>query len=197
MKNIRVGFAFTGSFCTYDQAIPALERVRAVCGDVTPIISERSAGTDTRFGNAHDFMREMERICDKRVIDSIVKAEPIGPQKLLDILIIAPCTGSTIARLANGFSDTAVTMAAKAVWRNGRPVVLAISTNDGLSGSARNLGVLLDKKNTYFVPFRQDDPEKKPTSLVADFTLVNETMEAALEGRQIQPLLKGLPLSVG
>lgn len=190
-KNIRVGFALTGSFCTYDEVMPALERVKMVYGDVTPIISERSAVTDTRFGNAHDFMREMERICDKRVIDSIPKAEPIGPQKLLDVLIIAPCTGSTLARLANGFSDTAVTMAAKAVWRNGRPVVIAVSTNDGLSGSARNLGVLLDKKNTYFVPLRQDDPEKKPTSLVADFTRVNEAVEAALDGRQLQPMLLG------
>ncbi len=191
MEQLRVGFAFCGSFCTYDQAMVALEQVQARYGDVTPIISEKSADTDTRFGNAHDFMREMQRICDKRVIDSIKKAEPIGPQKLLDVLVIAPCTGSTLARLAGGFSDTSVTMAAKAMWRNGRPVILAVSTNDGLSGSAKNIGQLQDKKNTYFVPYRQDDPQKKPTSLVADFTLIPDTIDAALAGRQLQPLLLG------
>ena len=180
MEHLRVGFAFCGSFCTYDKAMAALEQVRARYGDVTPIVSERSADTDTRFGEAHEFMREMERICDKRVIDSIPKAEPIGPQKLLDVLVIAPCTGSTLARLANGFSDTSVTMAAKAMWRNGRPVVLAVSTNDGLSGSAKNIATLLDKKNVYFVPYRQDDPVKKPTSLVADFTQINAAVDAAL-----------------
>ena len=189
MDKIRVGFAFCGSFCTYDQVMPALERAQAKYGDVTPIISEKSADTDTRFGAAHDFMREMERICDKRVIDSIKKAEPIGPKKTLDVLVIAPCTGSTLARLANGFSDTSVSMAAKAMWRNDRPVVIAVSTNDGLSGSAKNIGLLMEKKNVYFVPYRQDDPVKKPTSLVADFSLINETVDAALEGRQIQPLL--------
>lgn len=189
MENLRLGFAFCGSFCTYAEVMPALERAKARYGDVTPIISEKSAGTDTRFGAAHEFMREMERICDKRVIDTIKKAEPIGPQRLLDLLVIAPCTGSTLARLANGFSDTAVTMAAKAMWRNGRPVVIAVSTNDGLSGSARNIGTLLDKKHVFFVPYRQDDPVGKPTSLVADFTKINDTVEAALEGRQIQPLL--------
>ena len=171
------------------KCLAALERVRARYGDVTPIVSEKSADTDTRFGEAHEFMREMERICDKRVIDSIPKAEPIGPQKLLDVLVIAPCTGSTLARLANGFSDTAVTMAAKAMWRNGRPVVLAVSTNDGLGASAKNIGVLLEKKYVYFVPYGQDDPEKKPTSLVADFTRIPDTIDAALEGRQLQPLL--------
>ena len=171
--------------------MPALERCVARFGDVTPILSEKSAATDSRFGNAHDFMMEMERICDKPVIDSIPKAEPIGPKKLLDVLVIAPCTGSTLARLANGFSDTSVTMAAKAMWRNGRPVVIAVSTNDGLSGSAKNIGLLLDKKHVYFVPFCQDDPIGKPTSLVADFTKIPETIEAAIEGRQIQPLLLG------
>ena len=191
MEQVRVGFAFCGSFCTYDQVMPALERAKARYGAVTPIISEKSADADTRFGAAHEFMREMERICDRRVIDSIQKAEPIGPQKLLDVLVIAPCTGSTLARLANGFSDTSVTMAAKAMWRNGRPVVLAVSTNDGLSGSAKNIATLLDKKNVYFVPYRQDDPVKKPTSLVADFTQINAAVDAALEGRQLQPLLLG------
>lgn len=191
MEQIRVGFAFCGSFCTYDQVMPALERARARYRDVTPILSEKSAETDSRFGPAHEFIREMERICDRRVIDTIPKAEPIGPKKLLDILVIAPCTGSTLSRLANGMSDTAVTMAAKAMWRNGRPVVVAVSTNDGLAGSARNIAALLDKKHVFFVPFRQDDPVGKPTSLVADFTKINDTVDAALQGRQLQPLLLG------
>lgn len=191
MEHIRVGFAFCGSFCTYDQVMPALERARARYGDVTPIISEKSAETDSRFGPAHEFIREMERICDRRVIDTIPKAEPIGPKKLLDVLIIAPCTGSTLSRLANGMSDTSVTMAAKAMWRNGRPVVVAVSTNDGLAGSAKNIAALLDKKHVFFVPYRQDDPVGKPTSLVADFTRINDTVDAALRGEQLQPLLLG------
>ncbi len=191
MEQVRVGFAFCGSFCTYDQVMPALERVKARYGDVTPIISEKSAETDSRFGPAHEFIREMERICDKRVIDTIPKAEPIGPKKLLDVLVIAPCTGSTLSRLANGMSDTSVTMAAKAMWRNGWPVVVAVSTNDGLAGSAKNIAALLDKKHVFFVPYRQDDPVGKPTSLVADFTKINDTVDAALQGRQLQPLLLG------
>lgn len=191
MEHLRVGFAFCGSFCTYDKAMAALEQVRARYGDVTPIVSERSTDTDTRFGEAHEFMREMERICDKRVIDSIPKAEPIGPQKLLDVLVIAPCTGNTLAKLANGIADTSVTMAAKAHLRNGRPVVVAVSTNDGLGGAARNIGELLCRKHYYFVPFRQDDPVGKPTSLVADMTKVTETVTAALRGEQLQPLLLG------
>jgi len=131
----------------------------------------------------------MERICSKRVIDSIAKAEPIGPKGLLDVLVICPCTGNTLGKLACGITDTAVTMAAKAHLRNGAPVVLAVATNDGLAASARNIGALLDKKNVYFVPFRQDDPAEKPTSLVADFSLVPETIDAALRGEQLQPVL--------
>ena len=191
MEQVRVGFAFCGSFCTYGEVLPALERARARYGAVTPIVSEKSAETDSRFGPAHEFLREMERICDRRVIDSIPKAEPIGPQKLLDVLVIAPCTGSTLARLANGFSDTAVTMAAKAMWRNGRPVVIAVSTNDGLAASAKNIGVLMDKKHVFFVPYRQDDSVGKPTSLVADFTHINDAVDAALKGEQVQPVLLG------
>ncbi|MBC5735638.1 dipicolinate synthase subunit B [Lawsonibacter faecis] len=191
MEELRVGFAFCGSFCTYDMAMTALEEVKRRYSDVTPIISEKSAATDTRFGAAHDFMKEMQRICDKRPIDSIKAAEPIGPQKLLDVMVICPCTGNTLAKLATGITDSSVTMAAKAHLRNGRPLIIAVSTNDGLSGSAKNIGTLLDKKNVYFVPFRQDDPAKKPTSLVADFTKIPETIEAARKGEQIQPLLLG------
>ena len=167
----------------------ALERVHARYGDVTPIVSETSAATDSRFGPAHEYMREMERICDKRVIDSIPKAEPIGPKHLLDVLVICPCTGNTLAKLANGITDTTVTMAAKAHLRNGGPVVLCLATNDGLAASAKNIGTLLDKKNVYFVPFGQDDPVEKPTSLVADFSRVNDAIDAALRGEQLQPLL--------
>ena len=190
-QQVRVGFAFCGSFCTFSQAMEALGRVRARYGDVTPIVSEASASTDTRFGRAHDFLAEMERICGKPVIDSIARAEPIGPKGLLDVLVICPCTGNTLAKLANGVTDTTVTMAAKSHLRNGRPLVLCPATNDGLSGSARNIGALLDKKNVYFVPFRQDDPAGKPTSLVADFSLVPDAVQAALEGRQLQPVLLG------
>ena len=191
MEDWKVGFAFCGSFCTYDKAMAALEAVRRRWPDVTPIISERSAATDTRFGNAHDFMREMQRICDRRPIDSIRAAEPIGPQKLLDVLVICPCTGNTLAKLAAGVTASSVTMAAKAHLRNGRPLVIAVATNDGLAASAKNIGALMDKKNIYFVPFRQDDPAGKPTSLVADFGRIPETVEAAMAGRQIQPVLLG------
>ena len=189
MEPIRVGFAFCGSFCTYHQAMTALEQVHARYGDVTPIVSETSAATDSRFGPAHEYMREMERICDKRVVDSIPKAEPIGPKHLLDVLVICPCTGNTLAKLANGITDTTVTMAAKAHLRNGAPVVICMATNDGLAASARNIGTLLDKKHVYFVPFGQDDPAEKPTSLVADFSQVCDTIDAALRGEQLQPLL--------
>lgn len=191
MEPIRVGFAFCGSFCTYDKAIAALERVKAEFQDVTPIVSERGASLDTRFGNAHDFLREIERICDKRVIATIQAAEPIGPKGLLDVLVIAPCTGNTLAKLTAGVTDSSVTMAAKAHLRNGKPLVVAVSTNDGLAASARNIGELLCRKNVYLVPFRQDDPGGKPTSLVADFTLVPAAVRAALEGRQLQPVLLG------
>jgi dipicolinate synthase subunit B len=189
MEPIRVGFAFCGSFCTHEKALTALERVKAQFGDVVPIVSQPCASWDTRFGNAHDLLREIERICDRRVIATVQAAEPIGPQKLLDVLVIAPCTGNTLAKLAAGATDSPVTMAAKAHLRNGGPVVIALSTNDGLSASGRNIGELLGRKHIYFVPFRQDDPEGKPTSLVADFTRIPDAIRAALEGRQLQPVL--------
>ena len=187
----RVGFAFCGSFCTMARAMEALEAVAAQYGQVVPIVSETVAATDTRFGNAHDFMREMERICDRRVIATVKDAEPIGPKKLLDVLVVCPCTGNTLAKLAHGVTDTAVTMAAKAHLRNGGPLVLAVATNDGLAGTAPDLGALLGRKNVYFVPFGQDDCRGKPTSLVADFALVPEAVEAALRGEQLQPVLLG------
>lgn len=184
-----VGFAVCGSFCTHAKAMEALEQVKAQFARVVPIVSEVTANTDTRFGKAHDLMREMERICDHRVIATVKAAEPIGPQKLLDLLIIAPCTGNTLGKLAAGITDTSVTMAAKAHLRNERPVLIAPSTNDGLAASAASIGALLPRKYIYFVPFGQDDFEKKPTSLVADFSRVAQAAQAALEGRQLQPLL--------
>jgi len=167
----------------------ALEQVRARWQNVVPIVSQCTADTDTRFGKAHDLMREMERICDHRVITSIKGAEPIGPQRLLDLLIICPCTGNTLGKLAAGVTDTSVTMAAKAHLRNSRPLLIAPATNDGLAASAVSIGTLLSRKYIYFVPFGQDDPEKKPTSLMADFDLVADAAQAALEERQLQPLL--------
>ena len=190
-KELRVGFAFCGSFCTMSKALDALEQTAARFGPVTPIVSETVASTDTRFGAAHDFMREMERICGRRVISTVAGAEPIGPKGLLDVLAICPCTGNTLAKLAHGVTDTAVTMAAKAHLRNGRPLVIAVSTNDGLGASAPNLGALLGRKHVYFVPFGQDDCKGKPASLVADFSLVPDAVAAALRGEQLQPLLLG------
>ena len=194
MEQKTIGFAMCGSFCTHAAALQALEAVRARHPYIIPIVSETVAATDTRFGEAHDLMREMERICDHRVISTIKEAEPIGPKGLLDLLIIAPCTGNTLGKLAAGISDSSVTLAAKAHLRNGRPILLAPSTNDGLAGSAPNLGTLLARKHIYMVPFRQDDPFGKPTSLVADFSLVADAADAALERRQLQPLLLAAPL---
>lgn len=188
LDNITVGFAVCGSFCTHAKAMAALEQVRARWQNVIPIVSECTAETDTRFGKAHDLMREMERICDHRVIASVKAAEPIGPQHLLDLLIICPCTGNTLGKLANGITDTSVTLAVKAHLRNARPVVLAVSTNDALANAGKNIGSLLNSKNIYFVPMRQDAPEQKPCSIVADFSRLTDTVQSALSARQLQPL---------
>ena len=188
MNKLRVGVAMCGSYCTYAKAMEAIERM---CGEyeVTPIMSENSASTDSRFGKAADFKSRLTDMTGKEIIDTIYSAEPIGPRGLLDILVILPCTGNTIGKMANGITDSAVTMAAKGHLRNNRPVVIAVSTNDGLGSNAKNIGELMNRKNIYFVPFYQDDPEKKPCSLVADFDLVEDTIEKALSGRQIQPML--------
>lgn len=191
MEQLRVGFAFCGSFCTLMKAVDALEQVAGRYSEVYPIVSETVYATDTRFGAAHDFMREMERICDRRVIATVKDAEPIGPKKLLDVLVICPCTGNTLAKLAHGVTDSSVTMAAKAHLRNGRPLILAPATNDGLSAAAPNLGTMLGRKNVYFVPFGQDDCVGKPTSLVADYSRVVDAIEAARKGEQLQPILLG------
>ena len=191
MEQLSVGFACCGSFCTMARAVEALKELAEQYSTLYPIVSETVAATDTRFGRARDFLGQMEELCGRSVISTVAAAEPVGPKKLLDVLVICPCTGNTIGKLANGITDTAVTMAAKAHLRNGRPVVIAMATNDGLSGAIRNIGALLGRKNYYFVPFRQDDPAGKPSSLVADFDLLGETVRAALEGRQIQPMLLG------
>ena len=190
MKDIRVGFALCGSFCTHKQVLSELEKLCGQYSEITPILSEACRSTDTRFGKAEDLRVAVERLTGHQAVDSIPTAEPIGPKALLDVLVIAPCTGNTLAKLAGGITDTAVTMAAKAHLRNGRPVVIAMATNDGLSAAARNIGELLVRKNYYFVPFGQDDPEKKPCSLMADFSRIGETIDAALEGRQLQPILR-------
>ena len=153
-KELKVGFAFCGSFCTMSKALDALEQTTARFGPVTPIVSETVASTDTRFGAAHDFMREMERLCDRRVISTVAGAEPIGPKELLDVLVICPCTGNTLAKLAHGVTDSSVTMAAKAHLRNGKPLVLALASNDGLAGSAPNLGTMLGRRNVYLETHR-------------------------------------------
>jgi dipicolinate synthase subunit B len=189
MSGVRVGFAICGSYCTFEKALAALARLGETFSDITPIMSESAYSTDTRFGEASAFARRAERICGKAVIHTITGAEPIGPGALLDLLIIAPCTGGTLTKLAHGITDTCVTMAAKAHLRNGGPVLIAISTNDALGASAPSLGALLNRKNIYFVPFYQDDPIKKPTSLVADFGALTAAARAALEGRQLQPML--------
>ncbi|HIZ56293.1 MAG TPA: dipicolinate synthase subunit B [Firmicutes bacterium] len=185
----RIGFALTGSFCTFERALKTMEELVKSGNQVTPIFSFHAAGLDTRFGRADDFIRRAEDICGHRVIRTIQDAEPIGPKSMFDILVVAPCTGNTLAKLAASIIDTPVTMAVKSHLRNSRPVVLAVSTNDALGGAAQNIGALLHRRNYYFVPARQDNPEKKPTSVVACFEKIPETISAALEGRQIQPVL--------
>ena len=189
MKQERVGFALCGSFCTHPAVLKELEHLCGEYETVLPVVSPISQVTDTRFGAAKDFLAKVEELTGHKAIRTIAEAEPIGPKKLLDILVIAPCTGNTIGKLAAGITDTPVTMAAKAHLRNDRPVVIAVASNDGLSGAAKNLGELLVRKNYFFVPFGQDDSERKPCSLMADFSRISETVRWALDGKQLQPLL--------
>ena len=183
-----VGFALCGSFCTYDQVFPVMEAL-SKNHTVIPIFSFASATIDNRFGTSVEHLNRARDICGRNPLRTIEGVEPIGPKKLLDALVIAPCTGNTLSKLAHSIADTPVTMAAKSHLRNGRPVIVAVSTNDALAGAAENIGKLLARKHYYFVPFRQDDPQKKPTSMVADFSKIPETLEAAMEGRQIQPVI--------
>ncbi|MCL2562533.1 MAG: dipicolinate synthase subunit B [Oscillospiraceae bacterium] len=185
----KMGLCVCGSFCTFARILRELESLTDSY-DITPILSEASAATDTRFGGAQDFRDTIEQVTGNTAITTIPAAEPIGPGALFDVLVVAPCTGNTLAKLASGVTDTSVTMACKAHLRNERPIVLALSTNDGLSGNGANIGLLLNRRFYYFVPFTQDDPAKKPNSLVADFARIGEAAEAALQGRQLQPVLR-------
>ena len=185
---MNIGFALCGSFCTFDKVFPVMELL-ARDYPVTPIFSPAASQTDTRFGSAKEHILTAVEICGRDPICTIPQAEPIGPKKLFDILVIAPCTGNTLAKLAHSIADTPVTMAAKSHLRNGRPVLVAVSTNDGLAGAAENIGRLLARKHYYFVPFGQDDPKNKPTSLVADFGLIPLAIEDAIHGHQMQPIL--------
>jgi dipicolinate synthase subunit B len=184
-----VGFALTGSHCTFEETMPHIQRFVDEGARVIPIISNTLMTTDTRFGKAEDWRKQLKDITGNDIIASIVDAEPLGPSKLLDVMVIAPCTGNTTSKLANAMTESAVLMAAKAQMRNQRPVVLAISTNDGLGLNMANIAKLLVAKNIYFVPFGQDAPDKKPNSLVARMELIMETCEAALQGKQLQPLI--------
>ena len=186
---MNIGFALCGSFCTYGAVFPIVEKL-AKEHQVFPIFSFAAGTIDSRFGTAQEHLRRSREICGREPILTIEGAEPIGPKKMLDALVIAPCTGNTLAKLAHSIADTPVTMAAKSHLRNGRPVIVAVSTNDALAGAAENIGKLLARKHYYFVPFRQDDPMQKPTSMVARFEMVPETLDAALEGRQVQPLIR-------
>lgn len=189
LKDKKIGFVLTGSFCTFSKTIPKIKEIIKMGADVIPIMSYNAYNLDTKFGRAEDFRKEIEEITGKEIIHTIQGAEPIGPKKMTDIMLIAPCSGNTIAKLANGITDTPVTMAAKSHLRNQKPLVIAISTNDALSGSAENIGKLLNRKNYYFVPFRQDNPITKPTSLVFDANMIQETLEKALELEQLQPIV--------
>ena len=183
-----IGFALCGSYCTYDRVFPVIEALSKE-NKVIPILSEAAYATDSRFGTAEHWKRKLEEICGCPPLHRISQVEPIGPKGLLDILVIAPCTGNTLAKLAHSIADGPVTMAAKSHLRNGRPVLVAVSTNDGLAGAGENIGRLLARKHYYFVPFGQDDPLKKSTSLIADFAQIPQAMEGAMAGQQIQPML--------
>lgn len=185
---MKLGFAMCGSFCTFHQVFPIMEAL-AKEHEVIPIFSPTSYTTDSRFGTAQAHIRRAAEICGTDPLYTIAQVEPIGPKKLLDALVIAPCTGNTLAKLSHGIADTSVTMATKSHLRNGRPVIIAVSTNDALGVAAENIGRLMARRHIYFVPFGQDDCVRKPTSMVADFTKIPEALASAMEGRQLQPIL--------
>lgn len=189
LENKRIGFAMTASFCSFEKAVGQIEALKKEKCDVIPVMSETAYSTDTRFGKAQDFINEIEKITGNEVIHTIKGAEPIGPSKLFDILIICPCTGNTMAKLAGGITDTSVTMAAKAHMRNNRPLLIAPATNDGLGASGKNIMALMNYKNIFFVPFGEDDPQKKPKSLVCRFDLLKEAACSALDFVQLQPVI--------
>ena len=189
LENIRIGFVMTCSFCTFRKAIDQLKKIIKLGAKVVPIMSVNSYAMDTKFGKAEDFIKEIEEITGNKVLNAIQEVEPIGPKDMLDILVVAPASGNTIAKLANDIIDGPATMAVKSHLRRERPVVIAISTNNGLSGAGENIGKLFNRKHYYFVPFRQDNPITKPRSIVFDPSYLIKTIEEALDGEQIQPML--------
>lgn len=189
MSKIKLGYAVCGSFCTFSKALKEIEELTKIGYDVCPIFSEFAFKTDTRFYNASDYVAQVENICNKKAIATISDAEPIGPKKMFDAMIIAPCTGNTLSKLALGITDSSVTMASKAHLRNEKPLIIGVSSNDALSATSKNIGILLSRKNIYMVPFGQDDSKNKPRSMVCDFDLIPETVEMALNNQQIQPLV--------
>lgn len=186
---VKIGFAMCGSFCTFSEAFKALEALVVSGCDITPVMSFSASQTDTRFGTANEHIQRLETLCKKPVIKTIADAEPIGPKKMFDILVVAPCTSNTLAKIVLGITDTPVTMAVKSHIRNLRPVVLAVATNDALSGSSKNIGMIRNYKNFYLAPVFQDDFINKPTSMIPDFEKLPETIELALKGQQIQPMI--------
>lgn len=181
---MKIGYCFTGSFCTFNKSLETLKALVNAGHNVTPVMSEISYSTNTRFGTAEHFKTQIEEITGKSIIHTIPQAEPIGPKKLFDVICVVPCTGNTLAKLANGITDTAVTMAVKSHLRNSRPVVIGVSTNDALGGAAKNIGALMNYKNYYFVPFTMDDCVNKPRSMVCDFGKVINTVESAYQGKE-------------
>ncbi len=189
MQNKTIGVAICGSFCNFETVFAEMKKLVENGYELQFIMSYNAAGTDTRFGSAGYWKKRFSELSDKQIITSIVDAEPIGPKKMFDLLLVCPCTGNTMAKLALGVTDTPTTMAVKSHLRSGKPVVIALATNDGLAASAQNAGRLLNTKNYYFVPFCQDDPYQKPTSLICDFSRISDTVEAALNGKQVKPVL--------
>ena len=189
LKGKKIGFVLTGSFCTFQKVIPKIKELKKLEAEIIPVMSYNSYNLDTKFGKAKDFIKEIEDITGNEIIHTIQSAEPIGPKKMTDIMIIAPCSGNTMAKLACDIIDTPAVMAVKSHLRNDRPLVIAPSTNNGLSGNAENIGKLLNRRNYYFVPFRQDNPITKPRSIVFDAEYIIKTIEFALNGEQISPIL--------
>lgn len=190
LEECRIGFGITGSFCTFAKIKEELKKLKVTGADITPVFSFNTQITDSRFGGAREFVAEVEKITGKTGMKTIAQAEPVGPKALFDVMVIAPCTGNTLAKLCAGITDSPVLMAAKAHLRNERPLIISVSTNDALGVNFKNIGYLMNMKNVYFVPFGQDDPVKKPKSMIADVSLIPDTINAAFEGRQIQPVIR-------
>ena len=189
MNDITLGYAFCGSFCTVGKSLKALKELSKFDIKIIPIMSDIVYTTDTRFGKCSELIEEVEDICGNKIIHDVVGAEPIGPKNLLDVIVVAPCTGNSLSKIALGITDTSVTMAVKAHLRNNKPVVLGIATNDALGATAKNIGLLSNTKNIYFVPYSQDDPYSKNNSLVCDFSKIPDTINSALNATQLQPVL--------